>query len=417
MSSYEMNLVSEFYHSTRCTRSATKMMTRTFLGMLVLCLWSGLTPIDETVMESVSIVPDMADKAFDSISQKPDATLSGPVTQVCIAEDQVVKKGDLILRIDAEETGLKIESLEKRIAAALKEARLEKEKLALQEENYLVEREGFMKSLENARTQIRLSEQRRKIQIKQAQISFDLAKKMLLRSKKLKSQNAISQLELDQMSSDYADAKEQLALASLPIDESGVDEIQASLNRLRSKHDLNVHESRIRSTAFENELEQLNSDKRILERTMASSDIRSPCDGVVTSCEVKMGDWIGPGELPITISPAGFMIEAMIPSNSIGGVEAGNAALISIDGIDWMLHGQISGSVVEVSSDVVQEETVTGNGTARPVSGYRVLIELEKKDGFDAWDQIRLGMTGTAEIQTGQKRLAFYLFEKAFGRL
>ena len=144
-------------------------------------------------------------------------------------------------------------------------------------------------------------------------------------------------------------------------------------------------------------------------------EIKSICAGVVSTCLVQVGDWVKPGQLDLRVSQREFKAEAFLPSESIGNVKAADRAVIFLDGISWLMYGSLSASVETISPEVVQQEVVMGDGSTIVVDGYRVWLNLESNEEFDRWASVRLGMTGSVEIQTGKKSLAVYLIEQAIG--
>ena len=109
------------------------------------------------------------------------------------------------------------------------------------------------------------------------------------------------------------------------------------------------------------------------------------------------------------------MAEAFLPSRLIGEVRVGNSAVIVLDGLDWLVHGVIEAQVKEISPDLIMKKTVLGDGSSEEIDGYRVWLELDQSGSFKRWDSLRLGMTGSVEIKTGEEKLALYLLRQAVG--
>ena len=253
--------------------------------------------------------------------------------------------------------------------------------------------------------------------IKVARLKDELhrATRELNRAEKLVAQRAISKSEFDSIGAEYAEVRQNLALAKLPVEQSLVAEIGMRIETLDSEYQEAVHRIHTEALALQNRLATCRNQVEVFNLKIDQCSVVAPLSGVVSSCVVQPGDWISAGTVGVTVSRAGLMAEALLPSSQIGDVRPGANASIMLDGIEWMSHGLLKGRVMSISTDLCQKEVALGDGSRQIVDGYRVWVELSPDDRFSKWDSVRLGMTGAVEIETENKSLAVYLVEKAIG--
>lgn len=147
-----------------------------------------------------------------------------------------------------------------------------------------------------------------------------------------------------------------------------------------------------------------------LQRTV----VRSPVDGTVkTLYVVTVGGVIRPGDPVIDIVPGGdkLIIEAKLPTQDIGYVVPGQAAMVKLASGDAMRFGALKGTVTHVSPDTLQ--TPDGNPY------YKVRIATEK-DHFSRGSLVYNlfpGMQVVASIQTGSRTVLRYLVDPLLANL
>ena len=412
---YNLRMASDFYRVARGKKPAAKILMRAVLGMILLAVWAALTPIRDTVIHSAKIVPRNGITKSKDGSLNPGTPLSGRVSEVTVSELQVVRKGDVLIRLDSREFLIrrKAELDQAEILKLEIDARTQQIKLAT--ETYQTEKAELLAQLnvEKKRSEKLASE--RSIKIRSSKSQLQQASKERSRFRTLIAQRAISQSELDATEANYQRAKEELALSSLPLDEPRVAELESCLDSLDAAHKELIHKIKSESLALQNRIATARSEVDLLDLKIEQCDIVAPMDGHVSTCAVSVGDWVTQGTLDIVVSQSGFIVETLLPSRSVGNVKIGDRAKVNLDGIDWMINGSINATVSSISPELCHEEVVLGDGSALIVDGYRVLLQVESNDDFRKWDSVRIGMTGSVQIETGKKKLAVYLIEKAVG--
>ena len=412
---HSLDITSEFYRVTRNRKPAAGMLFRSVFGLVLLGGWASMTTIDESVTHVVKIVPRISNEQRIEGTLNPSASTSGKVVEVLVKESQAVVKGEMLVRLDPSEFLIRRDQEIERAKNLQKEIDAKQRQSQLSVSTHESEEAELKEKLSNEQQLVSRLTSEREIKIKRSAVELDRIAQELKRASKLRKQRAIAASEVAELRAAYLKAKEDVELAKLPIQESTVVEIKSRLKSLKSSHRESLHRIESETIGLRKQLSTANSEIQLLEMKIDQCEIVAMVDGVVSACSVRVGDWVVPGELEITVSQPGFMAESFLPSSLIGNVKEGNRAFISFDGIDRLINGSLSATVATISSDLVQEEVAMGDGSSVLVDGYRVWIKINSDEDFGNWDNLRLGMTGSVEIQTGKKQLAVYLIEKAVG--
>lgn len=133
--------------------------------------------------------------------------------------------------------------------------------------------------------------------------------------------------------------------------------------------------------------------------------LTSPVDGTVQQLTVYTVGGVVPAAQPLMkIVPKEdkIEVEAMLENKDIGFVEEGQVAAVKIDAYEYTKYGVIPARVVHVSSDAIKDEK---RGLL-----YSVLLELDKSSinvkGLEM--PLGAGMTVRADIKTGSRRVIEY---------
>jgi len=167
--------------------------------------------------------------------------------------------------------------------------------------------------------------------------------------------------------------------------------------------------------------EELAQDLVKAEQRMQLQTLTAPVDGIVQQLAIHtVGGVVTPAQSLLVIVPAErrLEIEASVANQDIGFVHPGQTAQIKVDTFNFTRYGLLRGTVVSLSPDVVSEQSGSGSPQAssaapRPPqsSAYVARIALDRStmdiDGTAV--ELRPGMTVTAEIDTGRRRIIDYL--------
>lgn len=123
------------------------------------------------------------------------------------------------------------------------------------------------------------------------------------------------------------------------------------------------------------------------EAELAKTSLASPIAGLVSRQDAKVGQAVSAHASLATVISNGFKIEAFVPEVSIAGVEAGNAAKVTLDA-----YGSDAEFAAAVSR-IDPAETVREG-----VSNYKVDLAFVEPDA-----RVRSGMTANVTIETLRK--------------
>ena len=133
----------------------------------------------------------------------------------------------------------------------------------------------------------------------------------------------------------------------------------------------------------------------------------APITGQVQQLAVHTeGGVVTPAQVLMAIVPEStdLEVEAMILNKDIGFVEEGQAAQVKIDTFNFTKYGLIDAEIITISDDAIQDENL---GLV-----YSTRIKLNKNSLLVEGREVTLspGMSVTAEVKTGQRRLVeFFL--------
>lgn len=146
------------------------------------------------------------------------------------------------------------------------------------------------------------------------------------------------------------------------------------------------------------------------EKTKAEQRARqyrliAPIDGSIQQLVVHtVGGVVTPAQVLMEIVPENSTIEveAFVLNQDVGFVKAGQKAEIKVDTFNFTKYGLIDADLVNLSDDAIQDEKL---GLI-----YKAIFKLKsaRLRVEDKWVKLSPGMTVTAEIKTGSRRLVEY---------
>jgi hemolysin D len=231
--------------------------------------------------------------------------------------------------------------------------------------------------------------------------------------KKLADQNLVarnSYLEIEQERIE--------ALQDLAAQDSNLASTAAAINELSEQRSLSLAETR--RDAFERieELEKQNRSQR--QELIKASDIAddqvlvSPVDGVVQQLKIHtIGGVVTAAEPLLVVVPRDqtLEVEARVLNKDIGFVRAGQPVTVKVESFPFTRYGVLRGTVSSVSQDAIADEKLGLYYLAR----VRVPKAKMNIDGLDV--QLSPGMSVTAEVTTGKRRLIQYLLSPVMQHL
>ncbi|MER8373271.1 HlyD family type I secretion periplasmic adaptor subunit [Mesorhizobium sp. M1409] len=393
---------------------------------VVFVAWASFAEVDEIARGDGKVIPA-------SKTQIIQASEAGVVQEIAVTIGQIVKKNDLIIRLDNTlntsslgEQQAKARALEVRIARLKYEqggnlsgpfpCPQDIQSIAPQicdnEQKLLIARRGnFDNKLSVLKSRL---DQREKelaeaiansdrltknlaVSDQEAKLVDAMVKKGLMaRTEQLRVEREQTELngQLNLAGETIKKGKAAITEAQLQVEELGLQLQQEALDDLtQALADLSVVDETIRGA----------TDK------VARTDIRSPVDGIVNTLELNtVGAFVQPGAVVAGIVPTSetLLVEARVSPRDVAFIRPDQEALIKVTAYDFSIFGGIEGKVSNITADSLVDQK-----TGEPY--YQVRVSTDKstlqRDG-KAYSIIP-GMICSVDIKTGRKTILHYLLK------
>lgn len=155
-------------------------------------------------------------------------------------------------------------------------------------------------------------------------------------------------------------------------------------------------------TDLSRELDGLAQESRKAKRRERLLHITAPVAGTVQELTLHThGAVVTPAQALLKIVPVGapVEVEAMLMNKDIGFVHEGQRAEVKVDAFNFTKYGLLEATIVNISDDAVQDETLGWVFKMRLALGSNTL-SVQGKDL-----QLSSGMAVATEVKTGQRRL------------
>ncbi len=389
------------------------------ITIALLLIWAAIAPLDEVTRGAGKVIPSSRLQVIESLD-------GGVVEEIVVHEGDIVKAGDLLMRIDPtrytsslQEKQYEVLSLIAR--AARLRALAEDTSLELPEEElkavpqivthekhlYEESRREFESQMTIMREQLSQKEheleevQARRIQSQQA---YGLAAQELNKTAPLLASGAVSEVEVIRLKRDVANARGErdAALARKAT-------LERSVEEAREK----VQETELNSrNKWRNELADVLSKiasmsqgtKGLADRVLRA-EIISPVNGTVQRLYINtLGGVVQPAGRVADVVPLGdsLEVEVKVSPKDIAFVFPGQKALVKLTAYEFSIYGGLEADVYNISPDTVTDEQ--GN------TFYLVRVKTHKSSigkGFP----IIPGMMAQVDILTGKRTVLMYLLK------
>ena len=389
-------------------------------------VWASVAEVDEIARGEGKVIPA-------SKTQIVQASEPGVVQEIAVKVGQIVKKDDLIVRLDdtLNESSLGEQQAKARTLRA-RIARLKQEQegriseplmcpdelietapqICENEQKLLVaRRQNFDTKLSVLKSRL---DQREK-ELNEAKVNVTRLTDSLAVSDReaelvtsMVKRKLMAQTEQIRVDREQTDMRGQLNLAQetikrteaaigeakLQVDEFGLQLQQEALDELtQALAELSVVDETIRGA----------TDR------VARTDIRSPVDGIVNTLDVNtLGAFVQPGTVVAGIVPTSdtLLVEARVSPRDVAFIRPEQHALIKVSAYDFSIFGGLAGKVQNITADSLVDQN-----TGEPY--YQVLVSTDRsaleKDGKSY--SIIPGMISTVDIITGRKTILSYLLK------
>ena len=388
--------------------------------------WASFAEVDEIARGEGKVIP--ASKTQIIQSSEP-----GVVQEIAVTIGQVVKKNDLIIRLDNTmntsslgEQQAKARALQARIARLKFEqsgniegsfpcpAEIQKiaPEICENEQKLLVARRGnfevklsVLKSrldqrqneLDEANANLDRLTKNLEVSDRETALVESMVKKGLMaKTEQIRVEREQTELhgQLNLAGETIKKAKAAITEAQLQVDELGLQLQQEALSDLtQALADLSVVDETIRGA----------TDK------VARTDIRSPVDGIVNTLDINtVGAFVQPGAVVAGIVPTSetLLVEARVSPRDVAFIRPDQDALIKITAYDFSIFGGIEGKVSNITADSLVDQK-----TGEPYYQVRVSTDKSTLERDGKAYSIIPGMICSVDIKTGRKTILTYLMK------
>lgn len=307
----------------------------------------------EWVQSSREVDTDNAYIKADRILIAPQ--VGGRVVEVAVSQNQAVKKGDLLFKIDTDPL---------KIAVAQNEA--------------------LVASMANTASASRAKVTGTGSSITAAKETLAWAQRDLVRMESLASQQLVARKMLD-------DARHAVAEARTDLSEAIASQSEASATLNGSigtpTQDLPEYRAALATLA-----------KAKLD--LAHAEVRAPVDGIVGLHDLQVGEYINVGQtaMPL-VATAPIWVEANFKETELTKMRIGQPATIEVDtypGVKWKAHVASIAPASGAEFSVLPPQNATGNWV-KIVQRIPVRLEIDGTDRSDA-PQLRAGMSAEVRV-------------------
>jgi multidrug resistance efflux pump len=376
--------------------------------------WLALTRADLVVRAPGRVRPRTAPTSVFTAGQGGGSIgWSGRVVAVYFRQGDEVHKGDLLIQLDTQR-------LENEIAKRTRTVATGEEELAkvialeqLSAGHLETAKAKAAAELTQAQQEVRQAKERQATDVRLAQIELESAREAEGRLRRLCERRAAAEEELAKARARLREAQAKWERARLPVDESKVEVLGRAQALVDKEHALKREELALRREAKRGEIATARLELANLQLERKQAELRAPIDGVVTVGDFKVGDLLEPGKAVMEIAEQkGFHFEMAVPSEEVGHVRVGMPVQIKLDAYDYQRYGTATGEVVFIAPDSRVPE---GQQAAAYV--VKVVVMADEVGRDELQGRIKLGMTGQAEIVTGQESLLTLLVKKIRQRI
>ena len=290
------------------------------------------------------------------------ARVGGAVTEILVLDNQTVKAGDVLVRLDPRDLQAEVAQAQAALDAAVADAR----KAQLSAVQGRTSDEAHAQAMVDAQAAIAEKTQ------------ADLA-----RLAPLAERAEISQQQYDAAKAEAKVADSQLAAAKQQLDAVRQD----------------AGSRQAGAEAQDAKVEKAKADLEALKLKLSYCTVTAPVEGIVTRKTVQVGQVLQPGQSLMTIVPAQTFVVANFKETQLAKMKPGQKAEVEVDMNGRTIDGVVDSisAATGASQSLLPPENATGN-FVKVVQRIPVKITFDGRDAGDAG--LRPGMNVTVTVFT-----------------
>ena len=418
----------EFMHALSAAvlqKSPSKLRIVLYFWIVAVFLfmaWANFAMIDEIARGDGEIIPTGQNQLIQNLE-------GGIVEEMLVREGEIVKKNQILMRINNEKSkssfssnAVKANALEAKIIRLTAEStglkfRVDKKTKAklhkfIKNERNLYDSNKRQLNSSLSALKERLSQKKSELSeakshAKSLNASLAMINKEVRMTKPMVAKGVRSRIDFLKLQREQNEIKDKYHAThdSIPRLKSGIKEVRNQIKEAEYKFQ---SDAIIKLNEAVGELESLRANSTALIDQVSRTVVRSPMNGIVQNIFANtIGGVIKPGENIMEIVPSDetLLVEVKIKPKDIAFIYFEQKAIVKFTAYDFSIYGGLDGKVVLISPDTIKDEK--GNVF------YTVRIKTDKnsigRNGKDL--KIIPGMTVSVDIITGQKSVLDYILK------
>ncbi len=390
--------------------------------ILLAIIWANWASLDEISRGDGEIIPSKQLQVVQNLE-------GGIVSEILVAEGDIVEKGQVLLRIDDTRFAStfkesKVREIELQAKAARLHAEAERQPftapanfpeeyaamLAQEQTLYIARKNELAASQAVLQQQIEQKKQELlQAESKRTQLSrsLSLLQKELKITEPLLAEGVISEVEflrLKRQVNDLAGEMDSIRL-SMPIINSTLSEAEKKLAEVEVQF---ISQARSELNETLSEASRLKETLSGMQDRITRTEVRSPIKGTVKQLLINTVEGVvQPGDELVNIVPweDTLLVEAKLKPSDIASVKVNQSAVVKVSAYDFSIYGGVGASVIFVSPSTILDD--------KGEPHYIVRLKTDKP--YIGKDETRLplmtGMTVSVDILTGKKTVMDYLLK------
>ncbi|UJJ50342.1 MULTISPECIES: HlyD family efflux transporter periplasmic adaptor subunit [Rhodanobacter] len=341
------------------------------------------------------------------------APSAGTVARVEVHDGQVVKAGDVLLKLSSEQDSAALGDTHALVGQQLdiQRSRLQAD-LFNQKQWSKQQADAFQAKTALLRSQLTQIAGQLAIQQKQVNSNQELLEKI----EPLAAKGFVSAVQIQQQETAVLDAQAQYkALVRQQLD---------------MRQQLEATQQQLAQLPLDDVTKRNDTERQLasLTQSMAQNEmqravvLRAPRDGVVSTVLLKDGQMVSAGRPLLSILPAGSTLRAqlLVPSRAIGFIEPGSRVVLRYQAFAYQKFGQQYGRVTDISRSALSSADIValvGQSSQQQEPLYRVQVALDSQHvlAYGREEPVKPGMALDADILMDRRRLIEWVFEPLYG--
>ncbi|MFK7839614.1 MAG: HlyD family type I secretion periplasmic adaptor subunit [Bdellovibrionales bacterium] len=390
---------------------------------IVMGVWANFAKLDEVTRGDGKVIPSLSVQALQSLE-------AGIVDEFLVREGDEVKKGQVLVRLNAIEASSDLGANESRylgLLASITRLQAEaegkgtidfpEEVMKKAPQSVTEEINTFRANRQSLDTQLnvlmqQVAQREQEVRELSGRISdtrgvLNLQKQEKAMVEPLVAKGSAPRMELLQLERSIKERQTELNgfSSSLPRARSAVSEAKARINEIESNAKA---QAQTELSARLIEMNEIKERLSALTERKTRTEIKSPVDGTIQEITVNtIGGVIRPGEDLIKIVPKDdkLVIEAEIRPSDRAFIYPGQKAIVKLTAYDFSIYGGLNAELISISADTFEDQE--GNSFFQ-VKLRTTETELKRKGEILP---IEIGMVATVDILTGEKTIMQYLLK------